>query len=261
MKNPTIPHLAVAIGLSLGLVIPAHAVSEFAGSTWPEQVVQEITAVEQYAKQATEVETQLQTLENQVINMSNLGSGSWSSAQSALSQLAQTVSAAEGISYAAQNSLDTMKQNGNPLAADMSKQIGTWRSNYTAQVKQYLQLSGLGTNGFSTLSQALNSIAEAGNSASGRKAVLQAGNQIAATSVQALQSLSQQLHTAHALQLEHQQIHDQQQAAGAATANADAKNWDAHGANVVPGLNQSSGGTTDTIIPAHGPADLGFFDN
>ncbi|MEJ2631155.1 MAG: hypothetical protein P8011_06060 [Acidihalobacter sp.] len=252
--------LFLAFAIALCVIPQARAVSEFAGSTWPEQVVQEITATEQYAKQATEVATQLQQLENQVINMANLGSGSWSSAQSALSQLAQTVSAAEGISYAAQNSLNTMQQNGNPLAADMSKQIGTWRSNYTAQVKQYLQLSGLGTNGFSTLSQALNSIAEAGNSASGRKAVLQAGNQIAATSVQALQSLSQQLHTAHALQMEHQQLQDKQQATATANANADAQNWNAHGGNAMPNLNQGTGGTTDTIIPAQGPANLGFFN-
>lgn len=253
--------LFLAFAIALCVIPQAYAVSTFAGATFPEQIVQEITATEQYAKQATEVATQLQQLENQVVNMQNLGSGSWSSAQSALNQLAQTVSAAEGISYAAQNSLDAMQQNGgNPLAADMSQQIGTWRANYTDQVQNYLKLSGLNPNGFQRLSQTLQTIASLGNSASGRKAVLQAGNQIAATSVQELQSLSQQLHTAHALQMEHQQLQDKQQATASANANADAQNWNAHGGNAMPNLNQGTGGTTDTIIPVQGPANLGFFN-
>ena len=254
--------LVFPIIIALCLASPAYAVSEFAGSTFPEQVVQEITATEQYAKQATQLATQLQQLENQVINMENIGSGAWSTAQSKLDQIAQTVAAAKNISYAAQNTLSQMESAGNPQTASLaqlSQNLGNWRTNYLNQVKQYLQLSGLNPNGFQTLSQALQSITQAGNSAAGRKAVLQAGNQLAAFNAQQLQQLNQQLHTAHALQIEHQQMVEKQTQAANAKAAEQGQNWTMHGNNPIPSLNQSSGGATQTILPVQSPAQLGLF--
>ncbi|MBU2826254.1 P-type conjugative transfer protein TrbJ, partial [Acidithiobacillus ferrooxidans] len=47
---------AVFLSMSLALLpAPAFAVSEIAGATFPEQIVQEATSVQQLAKQAQEV--------------------------------------------------------------------------------------------------------------------------------------------------------------------------------------------------------------
>jgi type IV secretion system protein TrbJ len=191
----------------LCLAPSAHAVSEFAGSTWPEQVVQEITATEQYAKQATEVATQLQQLENQVINMEQLPTQTWASVQNNLQQLVDVVQAANGISYASQNALAQMQQTyGDPgqLASNQSQSIGQWRTSFNSQVGSALKAIGLSLSDFQTRQQALHQIESLSQTSTGRMQAIQAGNQIAGMTVNQLQLLRQQLATAQSVQMQYQ---------------------------------------------------------
>lgn len=199
--------LIPAICLSLLPVPQAYAVSEFAGATFPEQVVQEITATEQYAKQATMVATQLQQLENQVINMAPIPSQEWNSVQSNLNQLVNVVQAANGISYASQNALAKMQQtygDPNQLLSNQSNAIGTWRKNFNSQVGSALSAIGLSLQNFQTRQQALRSVEALSQSASGRMKAIQAGNQIAGMTVNQLQLLRQQLAVAQSVQMQYQ---------------------------------------------------------
>lgn len=203
----TLRPLFLIPAMALCLAPPAQAVSEFAGATFPEQIVQEITATEQYAKQATEVATQLQQLENQVLNMAQLPTQTWASVQSTLQQLVNIVQAANGISYASQNALAQMQQtygDPNQLASNPSQSIGQWRTHFNNQVGAALQAIGLSLSDFQTRQQALNQIESLSQTSTGRMQAIQAGNQIAGMTVNQLQLLRQQLATAQSVQMQYQ---------------------------------------------------------
>ncbi|MBU2809399.1 P-type conjugative transfer protein TrbJ, partial [Acidithiobacillus ferrooxidans F221] len=64
---------AVILSTILALLpAPAFAVSEVAGATFPEQIVQEATSVQQLAKQAQEVTTQISMYANDIERYQNM---------------------------------------------------------------------------------------------------------------------------------------------------------------------------------------------
>ena len=74
--------LGAAFGATLILVSaspPARAVSEVAGATFPEQIVQEVTAVEQDEQAVMQTEQQISMLANQAINLGTMPLQLWGS--------------------------------------------------------------------------------------------------------------------------------------------------------------------------------------
>jgi P-type conjugative transfer protein TrbJ len=185
---------------------PAYAsgAGAIAGATLPEQIVQELTLVEQYAKQAEQLLQQIQMVKNQLLNLQNLPDQMWSSVAGLLQQEVQLVGNAKGLSYAAQNTVAAVQQQfGNPSAplANYSNQLQSWTSNLDQQIASTLQQYQLNSQNFQTTQAALSAIQAASQSATGRMQVLQAGNQIAGLMVNQLQSLQSDIQAGNQVML------------------------------------------------------------
>ena len=171
---------------------PAHATGVIAGATFPEQIVQEVTLVEQYATQAQQLETQIQQLANQVVNMQTIPVQLWPNISSQLQGLVTLVGNAKGLSYASANTVSAVQtQFGQPsgVLSNYNASLRTWTSNLDGQIAGVLQQFGLNASNFQSTQSALAAIQAQSQSASGRKAVLQAGNQIAGLMVNQMQDL------------------------------------------------------------------------
>ena len=174
---------------------PAHATGMIAGATFPEQIVQELTAVEQYATQAQQLQAQFQMVYNQAMNLKNLPDQIWPNIAGQLQSLVTLVGQAQGLTYAAQNTAAGVQAqygvNGQSYQANLSQ----WNGNLTSQIQQALNSYGLQAQDFQTQQQALQQIQNASQSATGRMQVLQAGNQISGMLVNQLQGLQQTIMT------------------------------------------------------------------
>lgn len=165
------------------------------GATLPEQIVQEVTAMESVAKQAQEVESQIQMVANQAQNMVRLPIQLWQSATGPIGQLIQVANEAQGLSYAAQNIAGTFQQEygSGPgvLMPNYTESLQQWTQNTNSQIQAALQQFGLQSSQFSTQQAALQAVQNESQSATGRMAVLQAANQIAGMEVNQIQGLQQ----------------------------------------------------------------------
>ncbi len=193
MKKIIITALATALALAS---TPAFAVSEVAGATFPEQIVQEVTAVDQLAKQAEEVQQQIQMVMNQAKNLESMPTQLWSSAQGDINQLISVASTSQGLSYAGQNIFSqfnqTYGQNGiPPLSSSYSQSLQGWSSDTNSQIQSMLEQYHLNAGQFTTQQGALQSVENASQSSVGRMQVLQAANQIAGMEVNQTQQLQQ----------------------------------------------------------------------
>jgi P-type conjugative transfer protein TrbJ len=183
---------------------PAHASGAIAGATLPEQIVQELTLVEQYATQAQQLQAQFQMVYNQVRNLQNMPQQLWTNATAPLQQLVQLVGSAKGLSYAAQNTVAAVQQQfGDPSAplANYSDHLQSWTSNLDQQIASTLQQYQLNSQNFQTTQGALSAIQAASQSATGRMQVLQAGNQISGLMVNQLQSLQSDIQAGNQVML------------------------------------------------------------
>jgi P-type conjugative transfer protein TrbJ len=174
---------------------PAHATGLIAGATFPEQIVQELTLVEQYATQAQQLQAQFQMVYNQALNLKNLPDQIWPNIAGQLQSLVTLVGQAQGLTYAAQNTAAGVQAqygvNGQSYQANLSQ----WNGNLTSQIQQALNSYGLQAQDFQTQQQALQQIQNASQSATGRMQVMQAGNQISGMLVNQLQGLQQTIMT------------------------------------------------------------------
>ncbi|SCC93194.1 P-type conjugative transfer protein TrbJ [Thiomonas sp. X19] len=171
---------------------PAHATGLIAGATFPEQIVQEITLVEQYVAQADQLTQQIQMVMNQARNLTSLPMQMWASASAPLQQMVQLVGHAQGLSYAAQNTVAAVQaQYGAPNAvlSNYAASLQQWTGNLNNQIAGVLQQYDLNATNFQTTQSALQEVQEASLSAAGRMQVLQAGNQISGLMLNQLQSL------------------------------------------------------------------------
>ncbi|SCC93515.1 P-type conjugative transfer protein TrbJ [Thiomonas sp. X19] len=186
--------LALA-AMSAIATVPAHATGLIAGATFPEQIVQELTAVEQYATQAQQLQAQFQQVYNQALSLERLPTQNWPNVSGNLQQLINLIGSAQGLTYATQNTAAGVQQqygvNGQSYQANLSQ----WNGNLTSQIQQALNQYGLQTSDFQTQQQALNQVENASQSAAGRMQVLQAGNQISGMLVNQLQGLQQTMMT------------------------------------------------------------------
>lgn len=184
--------------------MPAHATGMIAGATFPEQITQEITMVEQYATQAEQLQAQFQQIYNQAINMQTIPMQLWPNISGQLTNLVNLVGNAQGLSYAAQNTAAGIEaQYGQPNAAlsNYSNSLATWTSNNDNQIAATLQQYNLNSQNYTSVQSALASIQSQSQSAAGRKEVLQAGNQISGLMVNQLQTLQSDIEAGNQVQM------------------------------------------------------------
>lgn len=195
LQTTTIATLTVAIA-----ALPASAFAGgggmFAGATLPEQIIQEATSVEQLARQAQEVQQQIQMVINQVKNLESIPEQLWASAKGDIQQLVQVAAQAQGVNYATQNTYGQFNQiygqNGiPPLSASYTQSLQNWTTDTQSQIQSMLQQYHLNASQFQTEQGALQGIENASQSATGRMQVLQAANQIAGMEVNQIQQLQQ----------------------------------------------------------------------
>jgi P-type conjugative transfer protein TrbJ len=175
-----------------------------AGATFPEQIVQELTLVQQYATQAEQLQAQYQQIYNQAINMQTIPVQLWPSIANQLTTLVNMVGNAQGLSYAAQNTVSAIQaQYGQPNAAlsNYSSSLANWTSNTDNQISAVLQQYKLNSQNYQSVQSALAAINNQSQTANGRKAVLQAGNQIAGLIVNQLQTLQSDIEAGNQAQL------------------------------------------------------------
>lgn len=183
--------LAVTTALGLSATTPAFAVSAFAGATWPEQIVQEITLVESKVTQAEQLVQQMQMVENQLKNLQQLPSNYWQNATGYLNNLVNVVSSGNALALNAQNLTQQFQQKypgwnaGNGYLQDYNK----WYQTTNAQIANTLQADGYQASNFASEQQALAQVEAASQSSTGRLQAIQAGNQIAAIEATQLQKL------------------------------------------------------------------------
>ncbi|WP_079415576.1 P-type conjugative transfer protein TrbJ [Thiomonas intermedia] len=187
-------HKLAAISAACALVAaaPADATGVIAGATFPEQIVQEVTLVEQYATQAQQLQEQIQQVYNQVVNMQTIPVQLWPNISGELQNLVALVGNAKGLAYASANTVSEVQaQFGQPssVLGNYNASLQTWTSNLDGQIAGVLQQFGLNASNFQGTQSALAAIQAQSQAAGGRKAVLQAGNQIAGLMVNQLQDL------------------------------------------------------------------------
>ena len=184
----------LAILVALIITPSAWASGEIAGATLPEQIVQEMTLIDQYTTQAQQLAQQISLLSNSYKNLVNLPTQAWASASGQLQSLVSLVGNAQGLTYAAQNTAAQVSaQYGQPgsILPGYDQQLQRWTRDLNSQIAAVLQHDGLQAQDFQTTQQALQHIQSASQSATGRMQVLQAGNQISGMLVNQLQDLQQ----------------------------------------------------------------------
>ena len=137
--------------------------------------------VEQYATQAEQLQAQFQQLYNQAVNMQKIPVQLWPSIASELTTLVNLVGNAQGLSYASRNTVSAIQaQYGQPNAAlsNYSGSLSSWTSNNDNQIAATLQQYNLNSQNYQSVQSALAAINTQSQTANGRMAVLQAGNQI-----------------------------------------------------------------------------------
>ena len=208
--------LATAIAFALAPA-SAFAGTLTGGATMPEQIVQEVTAVQQLAQQAQEVQQQIQMVYNQAMNLKNLPTQMWSSVSGDLNNLVNIAGQAQGLSYASQNLASQFTQTypqASSIGNNYGQQMQTWTTDTNGQIQSMLQQNQLQANQFASQQSALQAIQNASQSAGGRMQVLQAGNQIAGMEVNQIQQLQQEIMAGNSAMgsYEAQQVNQRQQA-------------------------------------------------
>ena len=182
----------------------AQATGMIAGATFPEQITQELTLVEQYATQAQQLQAQFQMVYNQARNLEGIPSQMWPNVSGPLQNLVQLVGNAQGLSYASQNTVAAIQQQygaPNVPLSNYAQSLSQWTDNVDHQNAAVLQQYGLHAADFQTTQSALQAIQDQSQSASGRMQVLQAGNQISGLMVNQLQSLQSDIQAGNQAQL------------------------------------------------------------
>ncbi len=166
------------------------------GATLPEQIVQEMTEVQQLSKQAESVQLEIQQVYDAAQNLAQVPNQLWQQGAQSLAQLADIANQAQGLSMAGQNIASTFAQQYpgfNPQAQATIQQYQQWSQNTLNSIQGALATQNATAQDFSSNAQALQTI-EA-EPVSGRLQALQVGNQIAANMASSMQELGQMVAT------------------------------------------------------------------
>lgn len=166
------------------------------GATLPEQIVQEMTEVQQLSKQAESVQLEIQQVYDAAQNLAQVPNQLWQQGAQSLAQLANIANQAQGLSMAGQNIASTFAQQYpqfNPQAQATIQQYQQWSQNTLNSIQGALATQNATAQDFENSAQALQTI-EA-EPVSGRLQALEVGNQIAANAANSLQELGQMVAT------------------------------------------------------------------
>ena len=177
-----LPVLGAAFAATLILasaVPPAEAVSEVAGATFPEQIVQEVTAVEQDEQAVMQTEQQISMLANQAINMGTMPLQFWGQLTAPVMQMQEIIGQAQGISASVQDTAaQTAYEYGDPTGSVgyAGGTLAQWTQGFNSQITGVLHEYGLSRQQFATSAATEQTLQAASRSAQGRDQILQASN-------------------------------------------------------------------------------------
>lgn len=197
---------AFILGAILALLpTSAFAVSEIAGATFPEQIVQEATAIEQLGKQAQEVSTQismyandLERYQNMVTNTLNMPAGVyaqiWNPLVGSIQKLTSIYSQAQALGYAGQNIGAQLAQEyqgaGNSIK-NLSQVYANWNETTNTDMADALESQHLAAQNFATQDASMQTIMNAAKTAQGREQVAAAAVAAANVTTKSIQQLEQ----------------------------------------------------------------------
>lgn len=192
--NARKPILA-AILLSLAASPFAYAGTMTGGATFPEQIVQEVTAVQTKVTEAQQLVQQVQQYENMVQNMVTLPQSMYNQITAPVAQLYGLAQQAQQLGYAGQNiasQFQNLNSTFNPqVTAQYSQQYGTITSGLNNAIDTALQTANLNPSNFTTQQQAMQQVSAAMQNPSSRNAILQAGVTVGQAEVADLTQLEQ----------------------------------------------------------------------
>ena len=177
-----LPVLGAAFAATLILASaapPAEAVSEVAGATFPEQIVQEVTAVEQDEQAVMQTEQQISMLANQAINMGTMPLQFWGQLTAPVMQMQEIIGQAQGISASVQDTAaQTAYEYGDPTGSVgyAGGTLAQWTQGFNQQITGVLHEYGLSRQQFATSAATEQTLQAASRSAQGRDQILQASN-------------------------------------------------------------------------------------
>ncbi len=165
-------------------------------SNWMEQLTEEGTFIEQLAKQAAQLQEQIQVVYNQTRNLQGLPMDLWSGVLGDVQQLIQVAAQAQGVGYASQNIVGAFQQtygtNAAQIPPNYPQTLQQWTTDTNSQVQAALEQYHLDAGQFGSAQGALQGVELASQSAGGRMQVLQAANQISGLEVNQLEQLRQE---------------------------------------------------------------------
>jgi P-type conjugative transfer protein TrbJ len=158
---------------------PAQAVSEVAGATFPEQIVQEVTAVEQDEQAVMQTEQQIGMLANQAENLGTMPLQFWGQLTAPIMQMQEIIGQAQGISASVQDTAaQTAYDYGDPTGSVgyAGGTLAQWTQGFNSQITGVLHEYGLSRQQFATSAATEQTLQAASRSAQGRNQILQASN-------------------------------------------------------------------------------------
>ena len=170
---------AVATLILASAAPPAEAVSEVAGATFPEQVVQEVTAVEQDEQAVMQTEQQISMLADQAVNLGTMPLQLWGQLTAPVMQMQEIIGQAQGISASVQDTAaQTAYEYGDPTGSVgyAGGTLAQWTQGFNSQITGVLHEYGLSRQQFATSAATEQTLQAASRSAQGRNQILQASN-------------------------------------------------------------------------------------
>ena len=196
----------LAMSAALAMVsTSAFASGEVAGATFPQQIIQEATAVQQLAKQAQEVSTQIsmytndiERYQNMVTNTLNMPAATfakiWNPLVGSIQKLSSIYSQAQALGYAGQNIGSQLAQEyqgaGNSIQ-NLSSVYANWNQTTNTDMEDALQSQHLAAANFATQDSSMQTIQNAAQSAQGREQVAAAAVAAANVTTKSIQQLEQ----------------------------------------------------------------------
>lgn len=165
----------VAMGLASPVALAGGGLT--GGATLPEQIVQEGTLVEQLAKQAQQLTTEIEQYENMIQNMEQIPQSLMSQINQAVDSLASLENEAQNLAMAGQNissQFAQMQVGQSQQEADMyANQYSQISQNLSNAINNALQTANMNPSDFTTVAQADQTISNALNNPQSRNALLQ----------------------------------------------------------------------------------------
>ena len=202
--------IAFSVGLALMYLSPvalAGGGGLTGGATLPEQIVQEGTLVQQLAKQAQQLTTEIEQYENMIQNMEQIPQSLMSQINQAVDNLASVENEAQNLAMAGQNissQFAQMNVGQSQQEADMyAQQYSQIAQNLSNAINNALQTANMNPADFSTVAQADQEISNALNNPQSRNALLQgavAAGQATVTQVTQLVQTTNAMSTLQAAQ-------------------------------------------------------------